>query len=197
MCACSQSLAGSRGIGVSSAGGAGSMSGQDTGSQDTGSQGTAEVIVASTRAASGEYEDRSGALAVAWLRDRGFEVPAAIIVADKDMPGYLGQRLADPARLPRILLTTGGTGLAADDRTVETVRPYLDKELPGVMMEFFRRGAQSVPTAVLSGGVAGTVGRTFVMTLPGSTGGVKDGLAVLEPLIEHIVAMLEGNTNHD
>lgn len=163
----------------------------------TGNQGTAEVIVASTRAASGEYEDHSGALAVAWLRDRGFDVPEATIVADKDIPGYLGQRLADPARLPRILLTTGGTGLAADDRTVETVRPYLDKELPGVMMEFFRRGALSVPTAVLSGGVAGTVGRTFIMTLPGSTGGVKDGLAVLEPLLDHIVAMLEGNTNHE
>ena len=84
MCACSQSRAGSRGIGVFSAGEAGPVSsqgtgGQSTGGQCTGGQSTAEVIVASTRAASGEYEDRSGALAVAWLRDRGFEVPEAII----------------------------------------------------------------------------------------------------------------------
>ena len=158
---------------------------------------TAEVIVASTRAAAGEYEDRSGALAVDWLRSQGFDTPDAAIVSDGDMPAHLGAKLADPAGLPRVLLTTGGTGLAADDRTVETVRPYLDKELPGIMSEFFRIGAQKVPTAVLSGGVAGTVGRTFVMTLPGSVGGVKDGLAVLEPVIGHLVAMLEGRTNHE
>lgn len=155
------------------------------------------VVVASTRAAAGEYADRSGALAVDWLREQGFDTPDAVIVADREMPAYLGEMLADPASLPRVLLTTGGTGLAADDRTVETVRPYLDKELPGVMQEFFRVGAEHVPTAVLSGGVAGTVGRTFVMTLPGSIGGVKDGITVLKPLIGHIVNMLEGRTNHE
>lgn len=155
------------------------------------------VVVASTRAATGQYEDSSGALAVSWLRERGFSVSDAVLVADGDIPGYLQDLFADREALPRVVLTTGGTGLAADDNTVETVRPLLDKELPGVMMEFYRRGAQNVPTAVLSGGVAGTIGRTFVMTLPGSRGGVKDGLAVLEPLIRHIVALLEGRTAHE
>ena len=155
------------------------------------------VIVASTRAAAGEYDDTSGALAVEWLREQGFATPEPRIVADGDIPSVLGNLLSQPETLPRVVLTTGGTGLAADDRTVETVRPLLDKELPGVMMEFFRRGAEKVPTAVLSGGVAGTVGHTFVMTLPGSRGGVADGIAVLEPLIGHIVALLEGRIAHE
>ncbi|QCB27970.1 MogA/MoaB family molybdenum cofactor biosynthesis protein [Corynebacterium endometrii] len=152
------------------------------------------VVVASTRAARGEYRDRSGALLVDWLRDQGFEVGEPLIVADSDMPSAMQTLFAgDP---PRVVLTTGGTGITSDDHTVAAVRPYLDKELPGIMTEFFRRGVEKVPTAILSGGVAGIAGRTFVMTLPGSTGGVKDGIAVLEPVLDHIVALLEGTPGH-
>ena len=158
---------------------------------------TAVVVVASTRAAAGDYADTSGALAVTWLREHGFETPDAHVIADCDIPDYLNTLLADRDALPRIILTSGGTGLSADDRTVETVRPHLDKELPGIMAQFFALGAQHVPTAVLSGGVAGTIGHSFVMTLPGSRGGVEDGLAVLEPIIDHIVALLEGQTAHE
>lgn len=155
---------------------------------------SALVVVASTRAARGEYRDRSGALLVDWLRDQGFEVGEPLIVADSDMPSAMQALFAgDP---PRVVLTTGGTGITSDDHTVAAVRPYLDKELPGIMTEFFRRGVEKVPTAILSGGVAGIAGRTFVMTLPGSTGGVKDGIAVLEPVLDHIVALLEGTPGH-
>ncbi|MEL4154069.1 MogA/MoaB family molybdenum cofactor biosynthesis protein [Corynebacterium bovis] len=155
------------------------------------------VVVASTRAAAGVYRDTSGALAVEWLRSRGFTTPDAVVVPDADIPRHLGDLLSRPDDLPRVLLTTGGTGPADDDLTVGAVRPHLDREFPGVMAEFWRRGAESVPTAVLSGGVAGTVGRTFVMTLPGSRGGVRDGIAVLDPLIDHLTALLEGRTAHD
>lgn len=154
----------------------------------------AVVIVASTRAARGEYDDKSGALLVDWLRGQGFDVGEPVIVADADMPAAMNDIFG--AGAPRVVLTTGGTGIAADDQTVEAVRPHLDKELPGLMVEFFRRGVESVATAVLSGGVAGIAGRSFVMTLPGSTGGVKDGIAVLEPVLGHIVKLLEGETDH-
>lgn len=156
----------------------------------------AEVIVASTGVAEGKREDRSGAVAVEWLRKHGFKTPDAIVVSDSDIPNYLGQRLREGADLPRVLLTTGGTGIASDDCTVETVRPHLDKELPGIMAEFFRLGTSKTPTAVLSGGVAGIVARTFVMTLPGSASAVEDGLTVLDPIVKHIVEMLDGHTKH-
>lgn len=95
---------------------------------------SALVVVASTRAARGEYRDRSGALLVDWLRDQGFEVGEPLIVADSDMPSAMQALFAgDP---PRVVLTTGGTGITSDDHTVAAVRPYLDKELPGIMTEF-------------------------------------------------------------
>lgn len=151
---------------------------------------TAQVIVASTRAAKGEYEDSSGALAARWLHEHGFDCPDPVIIADEDIPARLAALFDRPEDLPDVLITSGGTGVGYDDVTVETVRPHLDKELPGLVSEFFRRGAEQIPTAVLSGAVAGVVGRTFVMSLPGSRGGVADGLAVLEPVIDHLVGLL-------
>lgn len=155
---------------------------------------SAHVIVSSTRAARGEYEDRTGPLLVDWLRQRGFETPAPTVVADADIARAVDDILTGSTR-PQILITTGGTGVTEDDRTVEAVKAHLDRELPGIVQAFFYRGLQSVPTAVLSRAIAGTVGRCFVMTLPGSTGAVKDGIAVLDPLIEHLLGLLE--PNHD
>lgn len=157
---------------------------------------TALVIVASTRAAAGEYEDRSGPIAVEFLREQGFDTPAALVVADAAMPEVLGKLLAAPAELPDVLLTSGGTGLSPDDRTVEVVRPHLDRELPGIVHAFWDLGRAKIATAVLSRAVAGTIGRTFVMTLPGSTGGVRDGVATLAPILNHITEQLEGNHGH-
>ena len=93
--------------------------------------------------------------------------------------------------LPTFILTSGGTGLNSDDQTVEAVRPHLDKEVPGIMHAFWMNGLKNVPAAVLSRGVAGVIDRTFVMTLPGSRGGVKDGVATLDPLVEHICRQME------
>lgn len=159
----------------------------------------AVVVVASTRAASGAYEDTTGPLLVDWLRSRGLEVPDAVVVADADVTGYLDDVLGgDTTARPRVVLTTGGTGISPTDQTVAAVRPHLTHELPGLVTALQQRGVDAgVPTAVLSGGVAGVADRTFVMTLPGSRGGVKDGIVVLDPVLDHLLNQLEGRTDHD
>jgi len=154
---------------------------------------TGLVIVASTRAAAGTYPDRSGPLAVEFLRGLGLDTPEARVVADADIPAAVERALAER---PAVLLTSGGTGVTPDDRTVEAVAPHLDRELPGIVHAFFSRGLAATPTAALSRAVAGLAGRTFVMTLPGSTGGVRDGCAVLAPLLPHLLDQLEGHHDH-
>lgn len=156
---------------------------------------TGLVVVASTRAASGTYADMSGPIAVEFLRSKGFATPEALVVADADIEATIDEVFARP-HPPQILLTSGGTGITADDRTVEAVEKHLERTLPGVVQAFFDHGRQHVPTAVLSRAVAGVAGGTFAMTLPGSRGGVKDGCAVLDELIPHIADLLEGTSEH-
>ena len=91
-----------------------------------------------------------------------------------------------------VVLTTGGTGLSPTDVTPEATRAVLEREAPGIAEAVRRYGEGKVPTSVLSRGVAGTAGRTLVVNLPGSTGGVRDGLAVLGPLLPHVVSQLRG-----
>lgn len=156
---------------------------------------TGLVIVSSTRAAAGVYQDRSGPIAVEFLRSQGFDTPEPLVVADADLPATIDAVFAR-GELPNVILTSGGTGITADDRTVEAVRPHLERELPGVVQAFWNEGLKNIPTAVVSRAVAGVTGTTFVMTLPGSRGGVKDGCTVLNDLITPIVDMLEGVHEH-
>lgn len=162
---------------------------------------SALVVVASTRCAAGQAEDQTGPKLVEWLRAKGYETPAPLVIADREVKSGIAQILdplaaAEPAARPNVLLTTGGTGLTADDQSVEAVAPYLERELPGIVQAFFAQGQLSTPMAALSRAVAGTVGKCFVMTLPGSKGAVKDGMAVLDPILDHIVTMLEGGRDH-
>lgn len=149
----------------------------------------AAVLVASTRAAAGAYEDRTGPVIADWLHARGFEVAGPVIVADAAIADALAELFAQH---PDLILTTGGTGVSPDDRTPEATRAMLDLELPGIAEEVRRRGTAVTPTAILSRAVAGVAGRTLVMNLPGSTGGVRDGLAVLDDVLDHVLDQISG-----
>jgi molybdenum cofactor synthesis domain-containing protein len=151
---------------------------------------SARVVTASNRASSGVYADRSGPVIVAWLRERGYETPDAEVVPDGEPVGdALRKAVADAVD---VVITTGGTGISPTDATPEITRSVLDYEVPGLADAIRAAGAPKVPTAVLSRGLSGVAGRTLVVNLPGSTGGVRDGLAVLADILDHAVDQLRG-----
>ena len=150
------------------------------------------VVVASNRAAAGVYEDTTGPLIVSFLSGLGFAVDEPVVVPDGDP--VRAAILAAVESGARVVLTTGGTGLTPTDRTPEATRPLLDREIPGLAEAIRAAGvAQGVPTAVLSRGLAGLIGTSLVVNLPGSRGGVKDALAVLEPVLVHAVEQAVGS----
>jgi len=150
----------------------------------------AKVIVASNRAASGVYEDTSGPLLVSGLRKLGCEVDEPVVVPDGEP---VGQALRDAvAQGYDLVLTSGGTGITPTDRTPDVTRTVLDYEVPGIAEAIRAHSRDRVPTSALSRAVAGVAGRTLVVNLPGSTGGAKDGLAVLGPILPHAVDQLHG-----
>jgi molybdenum cofactor synthesis domain-containing protein len=150
----------------------------------------ARVIVASNRAAAGVYSDRSGPLLVAGLRELGCEVGEPVVVPD-------GEPVAEALKAAvaegiDVVLTSGGTGVTPTDRTPEATRPLLDFEIPGIAESIRAYSRDQVPAAALSRGLAGVAGRTLVVNLPGSTGGARDGLAVLGPILAHTVDQVRG-----
>jgi len=152
----------------------------------------AAVVVASNRAAAGLYDDETGPLIAQALQDWGFAVSSVAVVSDGEPVGAaIATAVAAGARL---VLTTGGTGLTPTDHTPEVTRPLLDREVPGIAEAIRAYGvAAGVPAASLSRGLAGVVGDCLVVNLPGSKGGVKDGLAVLAPIVRHAVEQLTGS----
>jgi molybdenum cofactor synthesis domain-containing protein len=149
------------------------------------------AITVSNRAAAGVYDDRSGPVLADLLRSAGCEVDGPRVVADGD-PVAAALRDALQAGYD-VVVTTGGTGLTPTDLTPEMTRKVIDREIPGIADAIRQEGAAAgVPASVLSRGLAGLAGQTLIVNLPGSTGGVRDGMAVLSRVLAHAVDQARG-----
>jgi len=153
------------------------------------------VVAVSTRAAAGVYADRTGPVIVAELTSLGFDVDGPTVVPDgPEIESILSSAVHDDYD---VVVTTGGTGLSPNDVTPEHTLAIVRREVPGLAEAIRLAGlTNGIPTAALSRGVAGIAGTTLIVNLPGSPGGVKDGLAVLAPVLVHAVEQLRGGGDH-
>ena len=150
------------------------------------------AVTVSNRAAAGIYADKSGPVLVELLRSAGCEVVDGPLVIPDGDPVEAALRDALAAGYD-VVVTTGGTGLTPADLTPEMTRRVLEREIPGIAEALRSAGAAAgVPAAILSRGLAGVADRTLIVNLPGSTGGVRDGMAVLAPVLGHAISQING-----
>ncbi len=147
----------------------------------------AAVLTVSDRVSRGEAEDGSGDLLAALLGDDGYDVTRRCVPDEAEEIAAAIEELAGRAAL---VVTTGGTGLAPRDVTPEATRTVLQREVPGIAEALRADSIARTPHGLLSRGVAGVLGQTLVVNLPGSTGGCRDGYAVVRPALEHALALL-------
>lgn len=148
------------------------------------------VVTVSTRAAAGVYADTSGPLLVEGLTGLGLDVDGPVVVADGEP---LARALAEGVGTYDLVVTSGGTGFSPTDHTPEVTKALLDREAPGLAEALRTYGVSNgVPTAALSRGVAGLAGDTLIINLAGSLGAARDGLAVLGPLLPHLLDQIAG-----
>ena len=149
------------------------------------------AVTISNRAAAGIYEDRSGPVLADLLRKAGCEVDGPVVIPDGATVRAALQDAVDAGY--DLVVTTGGTGLTPGDETPEMTQMVLDREIPGIAETIRAAGvAAGVPAAALSRGIAGVANSTLIVNLPGSTGGVRDGMAVLSGLLKHAVDQIRG-----
>ncbi|WP_245623185.1 MogA/MoaB family molybdenum cofactor biosynthesis protein [Spirillospora albida] len=148
------------------------------------------AVTVSNRAAAGVYADKSGPVLVELLTGLGCDTDGPVVVPDGEpVAAALRDAVAEGYD---VVVTTGGTGLTPSDRTPEMTRTVIDREVPGIAEAIRLEGRDKVPAAILSRGLAGLAGRTLVVNLPGSTGGVRDGMAVLGRVLAHAVDQIAG-----
>ena len=149
------------------------------------------AVTVSNRAAAGVYEDRSGPVLASLLGAAGCAVDGPVVVAD-GAPVEAALRDAVAAAYD-VVVTTGGTGLTPGDQTPEMTRRVVDREIPGIAEALRSAGVSAgISSAILSRGIAGVAGRTLIVNLPGSSGGVRDGMAILSTVLEHAVSQVNG-----